>query len=416
MRVLHVVHQYFPDHVGGTEHYVQTLASAQQHAGHHVAVFFRQGGSGQRLSRESSEGITLYRAIAGAFSPARRFRSTLGDRFLDDCLAQAIGETQPDLIHIHHLMGLPTGALFAAGHSIPLLVTLHDYWWVCANAQLLTNYDDQVCDGPRAWLNCARCGLARAGAGALWPVAPLLAPVFRRRSTALRRLAATVAAWIAPTAFVADWHAQHGLPRERIQVIGHGIEIPAPMAQARDSTPEGTGGATRFAYVGGLAPQKGVHVLIEAFNKLPDVARLTIAGDESTFPDYSSGLHRQARHPGIRFTGCLDCPAVWQVMASADALVVPSLWYETASLVIQEAFSAGTPVIAANHGALAERVHHEIDGLLVPPSDSHALLGAMQRLMNDASLLADLRAGIQPVTTISQHLQQVDRLYRQVLG
>jgi glycosyltransferase involved in cell wall biosynthesis len=415
MRVLHLVHQYLPDHVGGTEHYVQTLASAHQQAGHEVAIFIRQSGSGQRLEKGTAQGITVYQAIDGPFSPARRFRSTLGDRFLNGCLAQAIDESKPDLIHIHHLMGLPTGALVAAGRSKPLIVTLHDYWWVCANAQLMTNYDGQVCDGPRAWLNCARCGLARSGAGALWPLAPLLAPVFRLRSAVLRRLAARVAAWIAPTAFVADWHAAHGLPREKIHVVGHGIEPLPGLALAEAGTPEGGGGAAHFAYVGGLSPQKGVHILIDAFNGLPNAARLTIAGDESAFPGYSAGLHRQARHPGIHFAGRLDRAGVWRLMASADALVVPSLWYETASLVLQEAFAVGTPVIAANHGALAERVQHAIDGLLVPPGDASALRGSMERLMDDAGLLAKLRRGIQPVTTISQHLQQVDSLYLQLL-
>jgi glycosyltransferase involved in cell wall biosynthesis len=228
-------------------------------------------------------------------------------------------------------------------------------------------------------------------------------------------LATSVAVWVAPTSFVADWHAEQGLPRERIQVVGHGIEMPSQETKTRDVTPEGKWGAARFAYVGGLSPQKGVHVLIEAFNELPEVARLTIAGDESAFPHYSAGLRGQACHPGIRFAGRLDRAAVWKVMANADALIVPSLWYETASLVIQEAFAVGTPVIAADHGALAERVRHGIDGLLLPPGDATALREAMQRLMGDAVLLAELRRGIRPVTTISQHLQQIEHLYLQVL-
>jgi glycosyltransferase involved in cell wall biosynthesis len=413
VRLLHVIHQYLPDHVGGTEHYVQTLASAQQQEGHQVTVFCRQGGTDSRLARERAGEITIYQAIDGALSPARRFRSTLGDRFLDGCLAQAIEESKPDLIHIHHLMGLPTRALLSAGQHIPLFVTLHDYWWVCANAQLYTNYDAQICEGPRAWLNCARCGLARTGMGALWPAAPLLAPVFRLRATTLRRLADNVVIWVAPTSFVADWHVEQGLPRERIQVIGHGIEMPPQMTKTRDATPAGNRKAIRFAYVGGLSPQKGVHILIDAFNGLPEMARLTIAGDESAFPRYTNHLHSQARHPAIQFAGRLDRAAVWQVMANADALVVPSLWYETASLVIQEAFAVGTPVIAADHGAMAERVHHEVDGLLVPPGDSTALRRTMQRLLDNGGLLADLRQGIRPVITISQHLQQIESLYLQ---
>jgi glycosyltransferase involved in cell wall biosynthesis len=89
------------------------------------------------------------------------------------------------------------------------------------------------------------------------------------------------------------------------------------------------------------------------------------------------------------------------------------LWYETASLVIQEAFAVGTPVIAARHGALAERVRHGCDGLLVPPGDVFSLRRAMLRLMDDAELLANLRNGIGPVATISQHVHQIEAIYLQ---
>ena len=109
--------------------------------------------------------------------------------------------------------------------------------------------------------------------------------------------------------------------------------------------------------------------------------RLTIAGDEDAFPDYVDDLRIQATHRGIGFAGRLDRDEVWQLLSDADLLVVPSLWYETASLAVQEAFAMGTPVIAANHGALAERVVHEKDGLLVPPGDVTELYAAMLRTM-----------------------------------
>jgi glycosyltransferase involved in cell wall biosynthesis len=173
--------------------------------------------------------------------------------------------------------------------------------------------------------------------------------------------------------------------------------------------------ATHFAYIGGLSPQKGVHVLIEAFNGLPASARLTIAGDEHAFPEYCTDLRKQAKHPGIHFVGLLDRPGVWRTLAQADALVVPSLWYETASLIVQESFATRTPVIAADHGALAERVRHEIDGLLVPPGDTLALRSAMRRLMDDSCLLTRLRAGIQPVKGMEEHVEQLEAIYRQVL-
>ena len=444
MRILHVVHQYFPDHVGGTEHYVRTLSRSQMQEGHQVIIFCRRSGSGQHLdlSEESvgkvmagnsgglgtdvgrragsSGSIHVYQAVNGPFSPFGRFRSTLGDRFLAGCLSRTVSEVQPDLVHIHHLMGLPINALADDDLASPLVVTLHDYWWVCANAQLITDYDGQVCDGPRWWQNCARCGLARAGAsaGLRQALSPFVVPLFALRAAALRRLLPRVAAWIAPTAFVANWHSAHGFPAERMHIVGHGIELPeedtvqAPMAMlGQNGRP-----ANHFAYIGGLAHQKGVHVLIDAFNALPPSAQLTIAGDETAFPDYCALLRSLAAHPGIEFAGRLDREGVWQKLNQADILVVPSLWYETSSLVVQEAFATGTPVVASDHGALAERIHHGTDGLLTPPGDVPALRSALQRLMDEPALLAQLRSGIKPVMDMAQHEHQTEQIYQQVLA
>jgi glycosyltransferase involved in cell wall biosynthesis len=413
VRILHIVHQFLPDHVGGVELYTRALALAQQQAGHHVRVFSPRNGSGTHLEHETLDGLQVTFAVSSAPGPAQRFLAAFSHRFLATSLAQVVAEVEPEVVHVHNLQGLPVAALARAIAGTPAVATLHDFGWVCANSQLLTNHSRQVCDGPRWWLNCGQCGLARAGAGYARPLAPLAAPVFAFRTAAIRRLAAHVAAWIAPTAFVAEWHIARGWPAQAVHVVGHGIE--PPPATARASRPAAAREASHFAYVGGLSEQKGVHVLVEAVNRLPCQARLTIAGDETAFPSYSAELRRRAVHPGIEFVGRLGRKEVWQLLGQADALVVPSVWYETASLVVQEAFAVGTPVVAAGHGALTERVRHGMDGLLVPPGDVLALAAALQRLMEEPALLDRLRAGIRPVTTMDQHAHQVEAVYREAI-
>jgi glycosyltransferase involved in cell wall biosynthesis len=412
VHILHVVHQYFPNHVGGTEHYVRALAQAQQRGGHKVAIFCRESGEGRSLDRESEEGVWIYRATNGPFTPARRFSSTLGDGFLAHSLLEIAAQGRPDVIHVHHLMGLPVNAVTALKPSTPLVVTLHDYWWVCANAQLITNYDQQMCDGPHWWMNCARCGLARAGYGETAALAPAVAPLFALRDRMLRRAMPHVSAWIAPSHFAASWHASHGFDEKLLHVVSHGIALPAAdvVERALEARRQK---AVHFAYVGGLSPQKGVHILMQAFNRLPKSARLTIAGDESAFPEYCDDLRVDANHPGIQFAGRLERNEVWQLLTDADVVVIPSLWYETSCLVAQEAFTVGTPVIAAEHGALTERVENEVDGLLVPSGDVTELYVAMLRTMYEPELLARLQEGIQPQLGVAEHAHKVGAVYRQ---
>ena len=102
-------------------------------------------------------------------------------------------------------------------------------------------------------------------------------------------------------------------------------------------------------------------------------------------------------------------------MAQVDGVVVPSLWYETFSLIAHEAFAAGLPVIASDLGALAEVVRDGVDGLLVPPGDVAAWRAALQRLIDDPHLLSNLRANVVPPMTLEEHVDRLESLYTQLV-
>jgi glycosyltransferase involved in cell wall biosynthesis len=411
VRVLHLVHQYIPEHVGGTELYTQAVTRALARAGHQVSVFHRRFEAGEGLHVSEDEGVAVYAAWSGALDPARRFLAVFGDGAIERSFEVALEQAQPDLVHVEHLMGLPVDmARVLERRRIPFVVTLWDYWWICANAQLITNYDQQVCAGPgRLWLNCARCALARGGAPAAWPAAPGLAPLFALRARRLREPLARAGAVIAPMPFVKRWFASHGLPPDMIQVLRPGVERPVAEITRRPAD-----GCLRFAAIGGLSWQKGIHVLVEAFARLRGPAELWIAGNESFDPAYSRHL-RALADPRVRFLGVLDRRQVWECLAQVDVVAVPSLWYETLSFIAHEAFVVGLPVIASRLGVLADVVRDGVDGLLVAPGDVAAWQAAMQRLLDDPEEMERLRAGVRPPMTVDEHLSTLTQLYSQVL-
>ncbi|MGC8947139.1 MAG: glycosyltransferase, partial [Anaerolineae bacterium] len=145
MRILHVVHQYPPDKVGGVELYTQAASRALAQRGHAVAVFYRRDIPGQGISHHAEEGVNVYAAWDGVAGPARRFLLNFNSRFLHKSFLQALDEFRPEVVHIQHLMGLPVSLVGEIGrHALPVVITLHDYWWVCANAQLLTTYSEEI--------------------------------------------------------------------------------------------------------------------------------------------------------------------------------------------------------------------------------------------------------------------------------
>jgi glycosyltransferase involved in cell wall biosynthesis len=411
VRVLHLVHQYLPEHVGGTELYTQSVARTLAGLGHQTGVFYRRHASGQGLEHHRDEDVTLWAAWSGTENPRRRFMATFGDAAIERLFVGALDDFRPDLVHVQHLMGFPVQLLrLLRQRRIPYVVTLHDYWWICANAQLLTNYGLQTCNGPRLWLNCGRCALARAGMDALWPAAPALVPLLAARARLQHQALDQADQLIAPTRFVKDWHVGHGLSAAQIEVLPHGIERPLERALRATST-----GSLRFAYIGGLAWQKGIHVLLEAFKRVKGEAELWVAGSQASDPAYAH-LLRSLAGPKVRFMGELSREQVWGCLAEVDVLAVPSLWYEAFSLIAHEAFLAGTPVIASRLGALAEVVQDGVDGLLVPPNDVSAWTSALQRLVDEPALLENLRTGVQAPMGLTQHVRFLCDVYERLLS
>lgn len=405
MRILHIVHQYLPEKTGGTELYTQTLVHHQRAAGHRVAIFTAS------QTAVSDPAAHLYRLPLGVRSPTAVLRSNFHHPALEAAFAQALKSERPDIVHIQHLMGLPLALVRQIQQAgVPYVVTLHDYWYLCANAQLLTNYDETVCAGPRAWLNCARCALARAGVARAYPLIPALAPLFAYRHGRLARILDGAAALIAPTQFTATIYGQMGVPPARIQPIPHGIQLPAQFPPRQRPYP------LHIAYIGGIAWQKGVHVLVEALNRLTEYPlQATIYGDLTAFPDYVADLQTAVRHPGVRFAGLLPHAQLWQALASIDLIVVPTLWYETASLIVQEAFAAGVPVVASDIGVMPERIQDGVNGQLFAAGDAAALRAVLERVWQQPTLLQAWRDGITPVFTIEAHVAAVTAVYEQAV-
>ncbi len=408
LRVLHIVHQYPPDSIGGTELFTQTTTRALAVRSVSVALFTRRPGDGQGLERTEEEGVTVYRAWDGTPTAGKRYLDGFGRGKVLTAFDQAVAEFSPDLVHIQHLMGLPLAILGRLrGHGLPTIITLHDFWWICANAQLLTNYDATICAGPRAYLNCTRCAVARGGP-ALWPAAPALWASLGLRGRILRQGLADADLLITPTRFTAEWHAAHGVPQERMRVRPWGVEM-ACVHRTRVADPP-----VRLATIGGLSWQKGVHIAVDAATRIGEGVSLTVAGsgDDAV---YAADLQRRAG-ANVTFVGRLERAGVAALLAEVDAVLIPSLWYETYSLTLHEAWAAGVPVIASDLGVMADAVTHDVDGLLVAPGDVDAWAVTFSRLAAAPHELTRLARGIQPPPTVDQHINTLLQDYADVLA
>ena len=416
MRIALVVHKFPPTSVGGTEIYTLNLARELSKRGHSVFVFYRHDEPTDRrgaISWEERDGFTACR-VSRAFDyesshPLAQFLDTFYNPDVEVAFRRFLDEVRPDLVHFQHVMLLSHRLIgLAKLRRLPVLLTLHDYWFICGNSQLIWP-DGQICRGKALGLNCARCALSRARSRLLGPLRVLVAPVLQGRDALVRRSALQADHLIAPSHFAINEYVKAGFPAERFTYLENGIHAELIQRYARHPTADDR---VRFAYLGSLAWQKGVHVLVEAFRGIPPGdATLRIYGSPNVFPDYAARLHRMADPANTSFEGLVPNEEVGRALAEADVVIVPSLWYENSPMVIQEAFAAGVPVIASRIGALTEKVQHGVNGFLCTSGDVGALRETVRSLIEQPGRIQGFRKRIPKPTTVQQHVGKMESVY-----
>ena len=314
-------------------------------------------------------------------------------------LRRLLNATRPDIIHLHGLDRLGAEALPALRHLAPrarLVLTLHDYQVICANDGLMLNPADGTRCGGATPDGCAHCFPA------------ISAPRHALRAAHLRAIIAQADAVIAPSAFLRDRLIDWGLPGGRIRLIANAV----PDAPAGASVPRER--PNRFAFLGTIAPHKGVLTLLDAAARLrgADIHLALRGGMNWPEPEFRAAFETAlaAAAPVARHLGRYDRAEVPAAMAAADWIVVPSVWWENAPLVILETRRAGRPVIASDIGGMREMVRDGVDGLLAPPGDAHALAETMARAAA-APALWSLLAGAARHRDFATFLEEHMRLY-----
>ncbi|MFW6116362.1 MAG: glycosyltransferase family 4 protein [bacterium] len=412
MRIALVVHKFPPASMGGTEVYTHSLARELSKQGHAVFVFYKHDqaeGRNSVTTWEEREGFRACRVSRpsdiGSGSAFAQFLDTFFNPGIEHAFQRFLDEVEPDIVHFQHVMSLSYRLIaLAKQRGIPAFLTLHDYWFICANSQLIWP-DAQICRGKALGLNCARCVLApRLNSPLAQILRPVTAALLQTRDVLVRRAALKTDRLIAPSNFLIEQYVEAGFPADKFAYLENGIDVERIRRYRRQPS---IGGRVRFAYLGSLAWQKGVHVLLKAFRGIPaDKAILRVYGDPTVFPDYAAHLQEIADSANTCFEGTVPNQEVGRVLAETDMMMVPSLWYENSPVVIQEAFAAGVPVVASKIGALNEKIHHGVDGLLCRPGDPSAW---HQSLIAMAERGPNLCAG--DVQTIERHVTALCDIY-----
>jgi glycosyltransferase involved in cell wall biosynthesis len=203
-----------------------------------------------------------------------------------------------------------------------------------------------------------------------------------------RRLGYACSRWLtdhvtAVSQATAASHLAAGMVSENnLSVLGNGIELYAwrPDARTRTAARRELGLADEFLWlaVGRLDAVKDYQALLNAFARVPETARLLIAGSGPLQSELVQQAARLGLGERVRFLGFE--PQVKRWMKAADGFILTSR-YEGLPMVLLEAGACGLPVVATDVAGSREVVVIGVTGWLARVGDAGALAKAMAKLM-----------------------------------
>jgi len=257
--------------------------------------------------------------------------------------------------------------------------------------------------------------LQRFGAAGRFLGTPAL---LEARFRAWERLVGAVTKFHAFTRAAADLLITEGVPPAKVLVSFPGLEC-------RDwlpPKPHSDGRPVDFGFVGRFGPEKGLDVLLRAWEMLPPSApaTLTLLGgmvDAIEKQSVRRIMSIAARDPRVRHGGTFESDDMARTYSQLHVLVIPSLAFETGPLVVQEALAAGVVPVGSDFGGIAAQIEHESNGLLFPMGDAAALASAMARFTREPALLETLRGGTNGHDrSVDDYAEELMGLYRDVAG
>jgi glycogen(starch) synthase len=342
--------EFPPRVVGGIARHCEGLAKAQVQQGHDVYLFTLDFPGSP--SYEEMGGIKVYRASTELGHPNFLTWVLLFNHFLSKKMADLIKLVDFDVMHVHDWLAAFSGITFKHYTKKPMVLTVHST--EVGRAQGLHSPDSFSINGIEWWATYEADRV------------------------------------IVCSHSMKDEICNHfNLPEKKVDIIPNAIDsskyqIPVDRGTIRQRYGVGWG-EKLILCVGRLVPQKGVEYFIRA---IPQIAR---SHPEAKYIIVGEGwsrdiLEAEAKATGhankIRFTGFASDKEVINLMASADALIVPSI-YEPFGIVALEGMATGVPVVASKVGGLAEVIEHEKTGLFVYPRNIDSIAWGIDKILSD---------------------------------
>lgn len=368
---------------GGAESYFFNLAEALRVAGHEVLTLSSDcpAPKNKFLSDRQVAASGHIFNLDGIFNPINYFQ-----------FRQILAEFSPDIVHFHNIFYALSASIIHAANNYKTFLTLHDCHVICFGDKRLS--DNTICN--RSLDECEDCSSSTAG---------LLEKIRKRSAAAALK---KVRKLIAPSFYTQRQFELNGF--ENVTRLSH------PMI-ARESDEEREifiKEKKYFLYIGRLAEQKGVALLLRAFSRIEVDGILHIAGvgpQEAYLKALAQELGIDTR---VIFDGWVDVAQRNLLLSEAIVVVVPSICPENSPMVVGEAALQKVSVIAAEAGGLGETVINQETGLIFRHNDEMHLAEKLNYAFKNKEQMRKLGVAAWEkarTQTYSQHVKFLEELW-----
>lgn len=248
----------------------------------------------------------------------------------------------------------------------------------------------------------------------------------------MRRLDQSIDGYLVHSDFYADFMSSFlSVSRGKFHRIPLGIQLDGFAVPPGNRVPESDSKSmVTIGYLARLAPEKGLHLLCEAFCQLmrrPGLPplRLRVAGwlgpDHQAYADHCFQTVRDAGFgAALEYVGEVDRPGKFRFLQEADLLCVPSPYREPKGIYALEGLAAGLPIVVPDHGAFPEIVRNTGGGRLFTPNNVAALVDCLAELVGSPARRKELgstgQAGVQQHHSAAAMASAAQSVYRQLLA
>ncbi len=412
LRILFICHDFPPYRYAGAQLFAKNLAQAINKAGKaQVEILYPQFRDKNKqdysITQTTYEDLTVFELNKpAAGEPGKVFNQNIAQS-----IYQFLSQNHYDLIHIHGLGQITMAPVFiAAKMQIKMIMTLHDFWFICTNWHLLTNNQD-ICTGPESIEKCALCFITDS------PYHTKTEENYKKsidfiseRNLIFKEAYYKISKFYAPSNYLKNVFNKYGF--FNIDVLNNGLTHKELSVNNRIRDDRNI----IFGFTGQIIKRKGVIFLLEAFIAIsnPNI-ELHIYGKIDVESDYGKNIQNMINSDNrIKYFGEYKNEKINEILSTLDIVVIPTLM-DNYPITVQEAFYNKVPVIASNIGGIPEMVSHNKNGILTEPSSVSDLKNAMLKIIDHPELINKFKENIPYIKSLEDNAREYLAEYNQIL-